>query len=163
MSKSTPDLIPSVERRLSVWLALSRQGTAAHEALERPTITISRTYGCEGYPLALQLERTLTQRTGETWIVHDKALLERVSRDEQLSMALLERLGDRSRAIDSIGFLVPGYLSQDEAFRRIPKHIHQIARTGNAIIVGRGATIITQGLPNCYHFRLDASFEFRVE
>jgi len=64
--------------------------------------------------------------------------------------------------VDRIGFFVPGYQSQPEVFRHIPKYIVRIAEVGNAIIVGRGAPIITHDLPNCYHFRLEASFEFRV-
>lgn len=162
MPKSYGQLVPSVERRLSTWLSV-RETPGEGEALKRrPSITISRRFGCEGFPLAERLKEMLEETTGETWIVYDKALLERVSRDESLSLALLEGLGGRSRAMDSVGFLFAGHVAHDAVYRRMVKHIVQIAEGGNAILVGRGGAILTQRLPNCYHFRLDASFEFRV-
>ncbi|HEY3383935.1 MAG TPA: cytidylate kinase-like family protein [Vicinamibacterales bacterium] len=162
MSKSYGQLIPSVERRLSTWVSLSEKYAGSVPLGSRPTVTISRRFGCEGYPLSEQIKTLLEARTGETWIIYDKALLELVSQDENLSVQLLRDLGGPSRSLDTIGFLVPGYRPQDEVFRHIPKHIVRIAEAGNAIIVGQGGAIITQQLENCYHFRLDASFEFRV-
>jgi len=75
---------------------------------------------------------------------------------------VLEGLGGRSRAIDSLGFLFAGHVPQDALFRRIVKHLVAAAEVGNAIIVGRGGAILTQKLPNCFHFRLDADFGYRV-
>jgi cytidylate kinase len=162
MSKPYANLVPSVERRLSAWISLNEtRATGGHRAL-RPAITISRRFGCEAFPLCEQLKDGLEKRTGETWNIYDKALIERVSQDEKLSLAVLEDLGGPSRAMDRIGYFVPGYQTQPEIFRHIPKYVVRIAEEGNAIIVGRGAAIITRDLPNCYHFRLDAPFEFRV-
>jgi cytidylate kinase len=162
MSKSYVPLTPSVERRLSAWISLGEKGGGRGPREPRPTITLSRRFGCEAYPLSEHLKNLLDERTGETWTIFDKALLERVAQDEQLSMALLQDLGGPSRAIDSIGFLVPGYRPHSEVFRHIPKYILRIAEVGNAIIVGRGAAIVTHDLPNCYHFRLEADVGFRV-
>jgi hypothetical protein len=161
MPKSYGQLVSSVERRLSTWLSLAekRRGDAPPT---RPTVTISRRFGCEGYPLAERLKELLDERTGEVWMIHDQALLDRVSRDEHLSMTLLEGLGGPSRAADSIGFLFADHLGHDAVYKRMVRHIVQIAEAGNAILVGRGAAILTQRLANCYHFRLDASVEFRV-
>jgi cytidylate kinase len=162
MSKSYGHLIPSVERRLSTWVGITGQHAASAPPGSRPTITISRRFGCEGYPLCEQLKTLLEERTGETWNIYDKALLELVSQDENLSMQVLSDLGNPSSSADSIGFLVPGYLRQSEVFEHIPKYILRIAQAGHAIIVGRGGAIITQKLDNCYHFRLEADLEFRV-
>jgi cytidylate kinase len=162
MSKPYANLVPSVERRLSAWISISETRAAGGPAEPRPTITISRKFGCEAFPLCEQLKSLLDQRTGETWNIYDKALIERVSQDEKLSLAVLQDLGGPSRAIDRIGFFVPGYQSQPEVFRHIPKYILKVAEAGNAIVVGRGGAIIAHELPNCYHFRLEASFEFRV-
>jgi cytidylate kinase len=41
--------------------------------------------------------------------------------------------------------------------------ILQLARMGNVIIVGRGASIITSNLKNTFHIRLIASLEKRIE
>lgn len=162
MAKSYGQLVPSVERRLSTWVSLSERRGGKEPLETRPTITISRTFGCEAFPLSERLKELLEARTAEPWIIYDKALLERVSRDERLSMQLLEGLGGPSRAADTIGYLFPAHLHQDVVFRRVAKHILRVSELGNAIVVGRGGAIITQKLANCYHFRLDASVEFRV-
>jgi cytidylate kinase len=162
MPKSYGQLIPSLERRLSTWVGITKQATPSAVPGSRPTITISRRFGCEGYPLSEQLKSLLEARTGETWNIYDKALLELVSQDENLSMQVLSDLGNPSSSADSIGFLVPGYLRQSEVFKHIPKYILRIAQVGNAIIVGRGGAVITQKLDNCYHFRLEADLGFRV-
>jgi len=162
MSKPYANLVPSVERRLSAWISLSETRATAGERGLRPTITISRRFGCEAFPLCEQLKGVLETRTGETWNIYDKALIERVSQDEHLSISVLQDLGGPSRAIDRIGFFVPGYQSQPEVFRHIPKYLVRIAEVGNAIIVGRGGAVITHDMPHCYHFRLDAPLDFRV-
>jgi cytidylate kinase len=160
MVKSYGQLVPSVERRLSAWLSLSeKRGTPPSG---RPAVTLSRRFGCEGFPLAVRLKELLDESTGEAWNIYDKALLDRVAHDEHLSMTLLEGLGGPSRAMDTIGFLFADHVGHDAAFRRIARHVVQLAETGNAIIVGRGGAILAQKLPNCFHFRLDAPFEFRV-
>jgi|WetSurMetagenome_2_1015567.scaffolds.fasta_scaffold548198_1 cytidylate kinase len=162
MARSYGQLVPSVERRLSTWLSLSEKQPVL-EASRRPTITISRRFGCEAYPLAECLKVLLDAATRETWNIYDKALLDRVSHDEHLSLTLLEGLGGPTRAMDSLGFLFADHLAHDVVFRRMAKHIVQVAQAGNAIIVGRGGAILTQRFPNCFHFRLDAGVEFRVE
>ena len=162
MSKSYVQLIPSVERRLSAWISIGEKHGLGLPKDPRPTITISRRFGCEAFPLSEYLKDLLEERTGESWQIYDKALLERVSQDEQLSMELLQGLGGPSRAMDSLGFLFSGYRPHSEVFRQIPKYIVRIAEHGNAIIVGRGGAIVTHQLPNCFHFRLEADLAFRV-
>jgi cytidylate kinase len=162
VSKSYGQLIPSVERRLSTWVGITEPRAPGAAPGSRPTITISRRFGCEGYPLSEHLKTLMEERTGETWNIYDKALLELVSQDENLSMQVLEDLGGPSSSLDFIGFLVPGYVQHSEVFKRIPKYILRIALAGNAIIVGRGGAVITQKLDNCYHFRLEADLDFRV-
>ncbi len=163
MAKSYSELLPSVDRRLSAWISVLDRRPSEQPRRPRPTITVSRRFGCEAFPLCERLKDLLGEATGETWSIFDKALLERVSHDEHLSMELLEDLGGPSRAADAIGSLLPGHISHDEAFRRLARHIILIAEAGNALIVGRGGAIITARLRNCYHFRLDASARFCIE
>jgi len=162
MPKSYSELLPSVERRLSAWISLLDKRPSTEPQRTRPTITISRRFGCEAFPLCERLKVLLDEATGESWNIFDKALLERVSQDEHLSMDLLEDLGGPSRAADAIGSLFSRHVSHDEAFRRLARHMVLIARAGNALIVGRGGAVITANLRNCYHFRLDASVQFCV-
>lgn len=163
MSKPISHLIPSIDRRLSTWLSIDEKRSKTEKPKVRPTVTVSREYGCEGYPLSELLKEIFEERTGEVWNIYDKALLEEVSADEHLSMLLLKDLGNAAHALDSFAFLIPDYVAHKEAFLRIPKHIIKIAEAGNAVIVGRGGAIIAHKLANCFHFRLEASFEFRVQ
>jgi hypothetical protein len=162
MPKSYGQLIPSIERRLSAWIALTDRRPRAGTPPSHPTITISRRFGCEGFPLAEQIKTMFEARTGEVWTIYDKALLDLVSEHEHLAPNLLADLGGPSRHADAVGFLVAGYVPQSQVFQRVRKHVLQIAEAGNAIVIGRGGAIITQKLSNCYHFRLEGSVEFRV-
>jgi cytidylate kinase len=154
-------LIPSVERRLSAWVnvqdRLSHQRKGAHL-----TITLSRQFGCEAFPLAERLQELMQARTGEPWALVDKALIERVSKETQLSERLLGRLGDESQALDFLASIIPGWTTHDEAYEILARYVVRIAREGNAIIVGRGGAVLTQTMPNCFHFRLEAPHEHRV-
>ncbi len=162
MSKPTAVLVPSIDRRLTAWLDIAHRQKTGAELPKRPAVTISRQFGCEGYPLAERLKALFDERTGETWNIYDKALLEKVAQDKNLSMEVLSHLGDASKRLDTISFLFPGFTSHGEAFRHLPAYILEIAGRGNAIIVGRGGAVITNKLANCFHFRLEADFEFRV-
>jgi cytidylate kinase len=162
MAKSYGQLIPSIERRLSAWIALGERRSSAAAPASRPTVTISRRFGCEGFPLAERIKAAFEARSGEVWTIFDKALLDLVSEHEQVAPKVFADLGGPSRRADAIGFLVTGYVPHSQLFQRIPKHILRIAAVGNAIIVGRGGAIVTQKLSNCYHFRLEGSVEFRV-
>lgn len=156
-------LIPSVDRRLSAWVGLQSRLSERKQPARRPTVTISRQFGCEGYPLAESLQEQLAIRTGETWSVFDKALIERVSRETHLSEQLLANLGDTSRSLDKLASVIPGWRTHDEAYEILARYIVSIAEEGNAIVVGRGGAVVTQHLANCFHVRLEAPYEHRVQ
>ena len=156
-------MIPNVERRLSAWINIQNHvGKERHRA-PRLTITISRQFGCEGYPLAESLKALLEERTGEPWMVFDKALLERVSQETHLSEQLLGNIGDDTQILDVLANMIPGWRTHSEAYEMLARAIVRIAREGNAIIVGRGGAVVVQSLPNCFHFRLEAPQEHRVQ
>jgi cytidylate kinase len=161
MSRTFDSLIPSIAQRESAWLQVRERLARAPKGLLHPTITISREYGCEGYPLAERLKELFEASTGEPWNIFDKALVEKVASDEKLSLELLSHLGDESRAMDVLKTHF-GYLTHDEAYGKLVKHLVQIATAGNAIIVGRGGAVVCQDLKNCHHLRLEGSFAFRA-
>jgi hypothetical protein len=140
------------------------QGRLRQPAREehRPTLTLSRQFGCEAYPLAESLAEALTKRTGQPWTVFDKALIERVSQETRLSEQLLARLGDETRMLDKLAGAIRGWHTHTDAYEALVRHIVGAAREGNAIIVGRGGAIVAQDLPNCFHFRLEAPLEYRI-
>ena len=59
MPKSYSQLLPSVERRLSAWISLIDQRGRTEPQRSRPTITISRRFGCEAFSLSERLKRLL--------------------------------------------------------------------------------------------------------
>jgi hypothetical protein len=162
MPKSNEPLPPRVERRLAAWISVKDGPTGIKTPPIGPSITISRKYGCDAFPLAQRLKERLDAACEEPWIIYDKALLEQVSQAEHLSLPFLEDLGLSRFADDSLGFIFPGHVTHDEAFRRLAWHLVLAADAGNAIIIGRGGAVLTRHLKNCYHFRLEASEKFCV-
>lgn len=162
MARTYTQLIPSIDRRLSTWISMVEKSRAREKAPIGPTITISRQYGCEGFPLAEALKKVFEDKTREEWNIYDKALLKKVSEEEELSIRLLEGLGDPTHLLDSIPVTIIERMPHNQMYRRVIQHLIGVARLGRAIIIGRGGAVITQDLPNCYHFRLEASFAFRA-
>ena len=160
MDKALAALIPSVEQRERGWIRMQERLAHPHRAPVPPSITISREFGCEGYPLAQRLETLLKEATGQPWTVFDKALVDRVAADEHLSRQLLDHLGDESHAQDVLRTHF-GFLTHEDAYARLVKHLVRIASAGGAILVGRGGAVVCQDLKNCFHIRLVGSFEFR--
>jgi len=160
---SIEKLIPNVERRLAAWINVQERLGKEPPRASRLTVTISRQFGCDAYALAESLKAALEERTGEAWTVFDDALVERVSSEARLSEQLLGSIGDESQILDSLAGLVSGWHTHGEAYEALARYIVRIARDGNAIIVGRGGAVLAQRLPNCFHFRLEAPHEHRVQ
>jgi cytidylate kinase len=160
MSTSLASLNPSIEQRLTAWEGIRAKLAAVRT---RPTVSLSRAFGCEGYLLAERLQGLFEKATGEAWVIHDKALIEAVSKKEGIPEGFLKDLGDASWALENLGLIRSKKQTHDLAFEKVAHHLVHVARTGNAIIVGRGGAIICRDEPNCFHFRLDASLAFRVE
>jgi len=159
-------LVPSIEMRLGALLEITRrkdEGDASSGRV-RPTITISREFGCEAYPITLCLKEIMEKRSGQPWAIMDKALLEEVAKHHNLSEEIVSRLGEKkSRILDEVlATFSPRWKSDKDHFRLLCKHVFSLAEKGNSIIIGRGSAIVTQQLKNCYHFRIYASREFKT-
>ncbi|GLH65821.1 AAA family ATPase [Geothrix edaphica] len=161
MTKTFESLIPSIEARESGWMRIRERLAHPHQVPSHPSVTISRQYGCEGYSLAQRLKVLLEEASGQSWNLFDKALVDKVASDERLSRQLLGHLGDESHAQDVLRAHF-GHLTHDDAYAKLVEHLVQIATAGCAIIVGRGGAVVCQDLKNCFHFRLEGSFDFRV-
>jgi cytidylate kinase len=158
-------LVPAIEKRLSGFIEVSRRSAQkpGGKSAAKPTITISREFGCEAYPVAEQVRNLMEQRTGEQWLLIDKALLAAVAGDRDLSANGLHHLGQRPRWLDDmLSTLTPRWKNEKDHYKLLCEQIVAIAQEGNAVIVGLGSAIIAQELPNCHHFRLFASPEFKV-
>lgn len=159
-------LVPSIEMRLGALLELSRRKdeNAASRGKTHPAITISREFGCEAYPVTACLKEIMEKKTGQSWTIMDKALLEEVAKHHQLSEEIVRNLGEKKgRLLDEVlATFSPRWKSSNDHFRLLCKHVFSLAEQGNTIIVGRGSAIVTQQLKNCYHFRMYASHAFKV-
>lgn len=162
MSKPYSLLTPAIEGRLAAWEQIKFRLSHPTEPRIRPTITLSRQFGCEGFPLAERLKALFEDASGESWNIYDKSLVEKVAQDEDISLRLLKNLGDMTHTLESLGLHPSTHITHDEAFEKVAKAIVQIAAMGNAIIVGRGSSILCKDLRNCFHFRMEAGFDWRV-
>lgn len=159
-------LVPSVEMRLGALLEFNRRKDESDASLGkvRHTITISREFGCEAYPVTECLKEIMEKKSGQAWATMDKALLEEMAKHHNLSEEIVRSLGEKkSRILDEVlATFSPQLKSENDYFRMLCKHVFSLAEKGNTIIVGRGSAIVTQQLKNCYHFRLYASHQFKV-
>jgi cytidylate kinase len=159
--------IPSIDQRLASLIELERRRGREADNKDKPlkpTITISREFGCEAYPMAEKLKELMEQKTGEPWTLMDKGLLDEVVKNHDLSASILESLGERNLWIDDfLAIMSSRWKSDRDYYRLLSRHIVSLATEGNVIIMGRGAAIVTQRLKNCRHFRLYASTEFKTQ
>lgn len=157
-------LVPSIEQRIAGMLEITRRIKDERGAAKgKPAVTISREFGCEAYPMAERLAQLLEAKTRETWTVMDKGLLEEVARRHDLSEDVLQTLGHRPRFLDEmVSTLTSRWKSEKDYYRLLCHQIVSLATAGNVILIGRGSSIITQQLGNCYHFRLYASLDYKV-
>lgn len=162
MSRPLSALAPEIEARLAGWVKIQERQPHPAAVKLRPTITLSRQFGCEGFPLAERLKSAFEEASGEPWNVFDKSLIELVAKEEAIPLSLLQRLGDMSRAVEAFGLHSAERITHDMAYDKVARYLVQIARVGNAIVVGRGGAILCRGLRNSYHFRLVAGHDWRV-
>lgn len=161
-------LIPSIEERLQGLLEVSRRNLHEHGVTKgerlRPTVTLTREFGCEGYPVALKLKELLQQRSREPWVVMDRALLEAVAKDHHLSEQILQNIGTKNRFLDDfLSTFTPRWKSDKDYYRLLSREIIALAEQGNVILVGRGAVILTQETSNCFHFRIVAPMAYKTK
>ncbi len=160
------DILPSIDRRISNLLELKRkiETEGVLKEHEGKVITISREFGCEAYPLANALKEKLEKLTQKTWAIFTEDAIDQVHSDSILSADLSENFGEQSKFLEAIlSSLIPNRVTEEEYYRNVIKTIAAIAHRGHAILVGRGASVVTKDLPNCFHFRLIGGREFRAK
>jgi len=159
--------IPSIDKRIGSLLEFNRRkdleaDQKGQTKKPRPTITLSREVGCEAFPTAELLLEMLEKKTGQSWMIIDKRLLDEVARNNNLSQEVLKNLGEKNLFLDEMLATFSSHWKSDkDAFRLLCRHITALAGAGNVIIVGRASTFITQTMKNCSHFRIYASAEFK--
>jgi len=157
-------LYPAVEKRLKAYHDLGHRAKSLKaDTAMKPTITITREFGCEAYPVAEELVKLAEEKTGEQWVMVDKSLLDAVAKEHHLSEDIFTSLGKKPHWLDEmLTALSPNWKSDADYYRLLCNEVVSSAMAGNAVIVGLGAPIITMSLENCFHFRLVAEHKFKV-
>ena len=158
------DLAPSVERRLKAYHELSDRvkGLTVSTPM-KPTITLSREFGCEAFPVAEELVRLAEKQTGESWLLVDKSLLDAVAKQHNVPEEIMLSLGSKPRWFDDMmATFSTNWKSDADYYRLLCRQVVMIASAGNAVIVGLGAPLITKSLKNCFRYRLIADHAFKV-
>lgn len=131
------------------------------------SVTISREAGSGGNSVAenlvVSLQRT-NRKDARPWTMFDRNLVDRVLEDHQLPARLArffpeDRLTELQDIMDEVFGLRPGSWKMVE---QTSETILQLAALGGAVIIGRGANIVTRKLPHVLHVRLVGSLEVRA-
>ncbi len=157
-------LYPGVEQRLAAYHELSNRAKSLTKGVPlKPTITLSREFGCEAYPVAEELVKIAEETTGEGWLLVDISLLDAVAKEHHIPEEIMLSLGHIPNWVDGIfSTFFPQWRSDADYYKLLCKQVVLIATTGNAVFVGLGAAIITKSMHNCAHFRLIAEHHFKV-
>jgi hypothetical protein len=160
--------IPSVDLSVGALEEYNRvrkqKAALQHKRIKpRPCITLSRQYGCQGYPVAERLCELMTQKTAEPWLLIDKAVLDEVANRHNISKDILDSLGEKNRLLDDIlATFSPRWTHSQDCFKLLCQHVVALAEQGNMIIMELGGAIITRHFEHAWHFRIYASHEFKV-
>ncbi|HVZ19580.1 MAG TPA: cytidylate kinase-like family protein [Vicinamibacterales bacterium] len=145
---------------------LSRSGPGNFSRSAGPFVSVSRESGSGSGLFAKALRPRLEQEfPGESqWVVFDRNLVEAMLQARHLSPHIARFLPeDRVSEIDaSIGELIGLHPNIWSLIQRTNDMIRELARTGHAVLVGRGANFATRNVPNGVHVRLAATPEFRA-
>jgi len=160
--------LPSVDLRIGSLEEYNRRqkekASARHRKPKpRPCVTISREYGCTGYPAAELLREILMQKTGDEWVLIDKDVLEEVARRHNLSEEILKTLGENNRILDEVlATFSPRWKSNYEYFLPLSSHVVALAEQGNVIILEMGGAVVTRHIEHSYNFRIYGSEDFKA-
>lgn len=161
--------IESVERYLRAHVALTAPEQRAPPNTVHAFVTISRQAGAGGHSLADRLiERFDAHSDTELfggWGVYDQRLCEIVAADPRMKEAFDSLVAEeyRSAADDFFRQVIAPTVDQDAVMARVFEVIHAVASTGNAVILGRGGSHVTDGLAHGVHIRLVAPEHVRLE
>lgn len=158
---------PSIEKAQSyLHLQLGDSRPPWANASEGPFVTLSRESGAGGSSLARILADVLNQQqpSDGPWSVYDANLIEAMLQANSLEPRIARYLPEDSvsEIHASVGELVGLHPSLWQLTQKTNEMIRKLARTGRAILVGRGANYAAASIANGVHVRLVASVSHRA-
>jgi Cytidylate kinase-like family len=133
-----------------------------------PAVTVSYEAGTGAHELAPRLAQRLQQsepRKAIPWTVFDRQLIDQVLAEHHLPKELGSIMPEERRSYiqevleDQMGIRPPSWVLAP----KIAETVLHLVSAGHVIVVGRGANIITQRMPNVFHVRLIGSLPQRIE
>jgi len=142
--------------------------SSERKAVAAPFVAISREYGAGGHSLAEVLIERLEREDGPAfsgWRLFDRALCEQVAADPGLRVSLESLVGEEFHEgfDDYLRTVFGGESPQAKVDRRVFRAIRGVCTLGRAVVVGRGAAIVTRDLPRGVRVRLVSSPENRLK
>jgi cytidylate kinase len=145
-----------------------RAMVATQASVARRAVTISRQTGSGAHSVAEKLAALLRARSpidAAPWTVFDRNLVEKVLEDHKLPQRLAQFMPEDkvSEIADTMDELFGLHPQSWTLVHETTDTILRLAELGNVILIGRGATVITNKLDYVFHVRLVASLERRVQ
>jgi len=156
---------PALRSSSEVWKS-SEHHAGEHGA--RVFVTVSREPGAGALPFANKLAERLNESGSGDWTTWDRELVEKIAAEHHIDREVLEAIETRHH--NWLDEFVRGFAASNDdtefaearAYKRVMVTLRALARAGHVILVGRGGTFITQGMPGAINIRLVASLEHRI-
>jgi cytidylate kinase len=132
-------------------------------------VTISRQSGAGGPPVAQELARILTEAGAGSsrtpWTVFDRELIRNMVEEQHLPEAFMRDLEERGvTSLESLAEDLFGVRpSVHDHLSKASRTILHLAHLGNAIIIGRGGSVVARNVRGGLHVRLVGSFWRRLQ
>jgi hypothetical protein len=134
----------------------------------RPALTISRLPWCGAHEIGKELLRLLetdAELGKESWGFFDRDLVHRVLEDHHLPKRLARFMEeDKDHEVSGLINEILGlHPSLWELFHHTCDTVLKLAQMGNVILIGRGAHVLTRGMPWVLRVRVVAPFAYRLK
>lgn len=162
-SKLTPKFRKSVSDYVEEIKKANRLKSSSTVTETFPTITISREFGCEGFPLANAIIRKLSRPNLE-WELYSRDLISSITDETDLLAELYDKEEEKNRnkIVQDLQELLNVAPSDFTRYKNLAQNVRLIGEQGRAVIVGSGASILAQKEKNFFNVRITGSFDFRV-
>ena len=152
----------------SQWLKTRSHEEESPSASRLGVVTISRQAGSGAHVVAEALVANLqaaAPKDAFPWTIFDRNLVEKVLEDHDLPARLATSMPEdrKSEMADTLDALFGQQTTSWTLVKNTAETILHLAEVGNAVIIGRGANIITAKRDNALHVRLVGSLDRRIE
>ncbi|MCA1802321.1 MAG: cytidylate kinase-like family protein [Rhodothermaceae bacterium] len=158
-----PIITPKIDRSIAFQVRKISGDIRKAKGKRKPAITISREFGCQGFPLANTISARLSSGKTE-WSVLSSDMLKEISEKNEYNRELMESVNEsyRSQLQQDLDVLISKKPSDYTRFKIIAQNLKIIGDKGNTIIVGSGGAVVAQNQENFFHVRVTGSLSFRV-